>query len=368
MSQNERLDSLRYIDGSESTGGNLYKLAERAREAYERKETKACLDLTRTMLLIDPDNADAQWMRSSIQSEMHRDLENTREFLRQAQTKDNSEELLTTNPAKVESPLNSNIGDVHDWLSSEAPPRSSAPRLRTRWVVGASVFLVLGIVAVGLAGFRKSNGAHTAMPVSPTGASSAVLRVSTARGDILIPLSAEMALPRTSVPDVLAVPAPALPRIQIIVSASVATPAVKLPPPPIAAVAGNGTLAVSSPTSVDIYKDDAYLGSVPISIELPSGTHTLEYRHGSLRKSVTHVINSNEITKANITFPVTVQINSKPWANVFVDGVERKPLGQTPLGNVQLAIGSVLVFENPKFQAKRYRVTGNETGIQIVFP
>jgi hypothetical protein len=27
-----------------------------------------------------------------------------------------------------------------------------------------------------------------------------------------------------------------------------------------------------------------------------------------------------------------------------------------------------LVFENPEFQAKRYRVTGNETGIQIVFP
>ena len=132
--------------------------------------------------------------------------------------------------------------------------------------------------------------------------------------------------------------------------------------------AASGTLAVSSPTSVDIYKDDAYLGSVPVSLELPAGTHTLEYRHGSLRRNVTHVINSNETTRAMITFDVNVQINSKPWAEVFMDGVERKALGQTPLSGVRVPIGSVLIFENPQFQTKKYRVTGNETGIQIIFP
>jgi len=69
-----------------------------------------------------------------------------------------------------------------------------------------------------------------------------------------------------------------------------------------------------------------------------------------------------------ITFDVSVRINSKPWAEVFVDGVERKSLGQTPLGSVRVPIGSVLSFENPQFQTKKYRVTGNETAIQIVFP
>jgi hypothetical protein len=83
---------------------------------------------------------------------------------------------------------------------------------------------------------------------------------------------------------------------------------------------------------------------------------------------VTHVINSAETTKAMITFDVALQINAKPWADVFLDGTARKPLGQTPLSGVQVPIGAVLVFENPEFQAKRYRVTGNETGIQIVFP
>ena len=142
-------------------------------------------------------------------------------------------------------------------------------------------------------------------------------------------------------------------------------PAANEPQPVIAAAAG--TLAVSSPTSVDIYKDDAYLGAAPVSLELSAGTHTLEYRHGSLRKYVTHVINSNETTKTTITFDVSVQINSKPWAAVFIDGVEKKALGQTPLSGVRVPIGSVLIFENPRFQTKTYRVTGNETGIQIVF-
>ncbi len=149
MSQNERLDSLRYIDGGESTGGNLYKLAERAREAYERKETKACLDLTRTMLLIDPDNADAQRMRSSIQSEMHRDLENTREFLRQAQTKDNSKEPSTANPDVIaDSAVDSNTESVHGGPSSEAVPPPAQRTLRTRWLIGASVLAVIPVLSL----------------------------------------------------------------------------------------------------------------------------------------------------------------------------------------------------------------------------
>jgi hypothetical protein len=132
--------------------------------------------------------------------------------------------------------------------------------------------------------------------------------------------------------------------------------------------AGRGTLAISSRTSVDIYKDDAYIGSSPVSLELPAGVQTLEYRHGSLRSKVAHVIKNNETTKATVTFDVSVQINSKPWAEVFLDGVERKALGQTPLSGVRVPIGSELIFENPQFQPKKYRVTGDETGIQIAFP
>jgi len=129
-----------------------------------------------------------------------------------------------------------------------------------------------------------------------------------------------------------------------------------------------GTLAVSSSTSVDIYEGDQYLGSSPVSLELPVGMHTLEYRHDNLRRIVTQAIYANETARAMIAFDATVQINSRPWAEVFLDGPEPKDLGQTPLSGVRVPIGSVLIFRNPKFQEKRYRVAGNETGIQIVFP
>jgi hypothetical protein len=69
-----------------------------------------------------------------------------------------------------------------------------------------------------------------------------------------------------------------------------------------------------------------------------------------------------------ITFDVNLRINSRPWAEVFVDGVERRSLGQTPLSGVRIPIGAVLIFENRQFPTKKYRVTGNETGIQNVFP
>lgn len=125
---------------------------------------------------------------------------------------------------------------------------------------------------------------------------------------------------------------------------------------------------MSSATSVDIYEGDQYLGSSPVSLQLPAGMHTLEYRHGDLRRIITHAVYANETARAMIAFDATVQINSKPWAEVFLEGTEPKDLGQTPLSGVRVPIGSVLIFQNPKFQPKKYRVTGNETGIQIVFP
>ena len=114
----------------------------------------------------------------------------------------------------------------------------------------------------------------------------------------------------------------------------------------------NGTLAVSSATSIDIYKDGVYLGSAPVSLELAAGRQTLEYRHGNLRKFVTHAINSNETTKAMVSFDMSVQINSKPWAEVFLEGTERKDLGQTPLSGVRVPIGGILSFQNPSFKPR----------------
>src|SRR5215469_1024534 len=101
MSQEDLLDTLGHQEVSESSIGNLSKLAGLARQAYEQKRNKDCLDLTRTILLIDPDNADAQWLRSSVQSQIHQDLEDARAFLLQAQSRDNSEAEALPTPAEA---------------------------------------------------------------------------------------------------------------------------------------------------------------------------------------------------------------------------------------------------------------------------
>jgi len=360
MSQKEGTDPIGRLQVSESPNGNLSRLAELARQAYDRKSTKDCLDLTRAMLLIDPDNADAQWMRSSIQSDMHRDLENARAFLRQAQSKENTEKQPQPGQAAVPAGLQSDSDgkDFDPSLPSPAKPTTSRRTPGTRWLVGASVLIVLGVTVVSLPRLRTRSNYMAALLLPPgvSDRSKPIVNISAVQPDpLFVTHSAELEVASTLPPSLVSTPAPA-PRAVPRVSDAPVMPA------------ASGTLAVSSPTSVDIYKDDAYLGSVPVSLELPAGTHTLEYRHGSLRRNVTHVINSNETTRAMITFDVNVQINSKPWAEVFMDGVERQALGQTPLSGVRVPIGSVLIFENPQFQTKKYRITGNETGIQIIFP
>jgi len=222
-----------------------------------------------------------------------------------------------------------------------------------QWLVSAGVLAVVILVGLAIPSLPrpqvKPNPVQTS-PLPPSGPREADTQILNANLSAAQPEPSPPKQIAEAEPPPLPVPAP--------------RPAAKLPDrTPV-----TGTLAVSSPTSVDIYKDDAYIGSVPVSLELPAGPNTLEYRHGALMKKVTHVVNGNETTRAMITFDVSVQINSRPWAEVFLDGVERKPLGQTPLSGVRVPIGGVLVFENPQFQPKRYRVTGNETGIQMVFP
>jgi hypothetical protein len=130
----------------------------------------------------------------------------------------------------------------------------------------------------------------------------------------------------------------------------------------------SGFLAVSAPTSAEIYMNGKRLGETPTTLQLNTGRQTLEYRHGNLKVVMTHDIKAKETTTAFVTFDVDVQINARPWAQVFVDGSTRRALGQTPLGSVRVPIGSVLTFENPNFPSKSHRVTDQDSTIQIVFP
>jgi hypothetical protein len=159
----------------------------------------------------------------------------------------------------------------------------------------------------------------------------------------------------------------------VVVTPPVTTPdpktaAIPTPPVPPAASPTKGSLAVTSSTFAEIYMGGKLLGETPTTLQLNTGKQTLEYRHGNLKVTMTHDIKPNQTTTALVTFEMDVQINARPWAQVFVEGSTRKALGQTPLGSVRVPLGSVLTFENPNFPSKTHRVTEKDSAIQIVFP
>jgi hypothetical protein len=164
-----------------------------------------------------------------------------------------------------------------------------------------------------------------------------------------------------------ATPAPVAPQPPV-AKVSTAPKKVAYSPVDLPALAGKGTLAISSPIAAEIFRDNQHIGSTPITFELPAGNYTFEYRNGDLRTMVTHQVKADEHSTALVTFETTVQINARPWAQVFIEGSQRRSLGHTPLSDVRVPIGRVLVFENPNFPSKSYRIPGNETTIQVVFP
>jgi hypothetical protein len=227
----------------------------------------------------------------------------------------------------------------------------------------------MGLIAVAVIGggglwmlqSRPANKHTFAAPASNSQSASSTLR----------PASADQAHPALSpappVADTKTAPVTTPPANTP--QAPIASPAVSTPPPPAPApTLAMGNLAVSSATVAEIYQSGRYLGATPTTLQLPVGRQTLEYRHGDLRTVISHDIKNNQTITASVTFQQTVQINSKPWAQVFVQGPTRRPLGQTPLSGVTVPIGGVLVFENPNFVSKTYRITDKDTAIQVDFP
>jgi hypothetical protein len=129
-----------------------------------------------------------------------------------------------------------------------------------------------------------------------------------------------------------------------------------------------GSLAVSCAIAAEIYIGGKQVGSTPTTLQLPVGNQTIEYRHGDLRAVVTHAIKAKETTTALVVFDAVIQVQARPWANVSIEGSPRMPLGTTPLSDVRLPIGSVLIFENPNFPTKSQKISPDDKAIQMVFP
>jgi hypothetical protein len=141
-------------------------------------------------------------------------------------------------------------------------------------------------------------------------------------------------------------------------SASGRTDAVAPVVPPVDKSMLAGSVAVSAPLPLQVLLRGRVVATTEAeSFMLPVGTHELEFVNEafgySARRAVT--VQAGKTAPLHLEMPLgTVNINAMPWAEVWLDG---KDLGETPLGNVQIPIGSrELVFRHPDLGERRATV------------
>jgi hypothetical protein len=264
--------------------------------------------------------------------------------------------------------------EKHESLGfSVQPPKPRRQRQESKSRSLALIGVAAIVVIAGLAGFlllgtkaRKNVAPQTvaaAAPVSPEPVSAVEHQPppqpisASASSKEVVQTKPEPVAVKSAPP----VPAPAA-AAPATAAPSAAAPAAAKPAP-----TGTGLLSVVSFTAVDIYVGGKLVGSAPVTLELPAGLQKLEYRHDGLRKTVFQEIKQNETASAVVTFDIPVQIRANPSAMVSIEGSSRRALGQTPIGEVRVPVGSMLLFENPNYPSKTYRVTGQEKEIRVSF-
>jgi cytoskeletal protein RodZ len=372
-----------YMLNQECTPMDTSQLAAEARAAYEQRRTRDCIALTTALMQADPENEEAQALQSAIRADIQQDLRDARGLLEQSGTNEekkkyrkaaeiillktlhldseNEEARVLLQSARAMSGMPHVVARKPDEIPFVAAPPlgQKTEKKRNRFKIPFALFaivILLGGLFLVLRSRRTSPGTLAASvprtePVNHTESQRASADAQYVPAPLPVAVTTSPSpTPAAAAPQPAAVPAPAP-----------AAPAANVP------AADMGKLSVSSPTEAEIYLGNRYLGSTPATLQLPVGRQTLEYRHGNLRTVVTHSIKPSATTATSVTFQVTVQINAKPWAQVFLEGTPRRQLGQTPLSGVVVPIGGVLVFENPNFPNKSYRITDTDSAIQVNF-
>ena len=117
----------------------------------------------------------------------------------------------------------------------------------------------------------------------------------------------------------------------------------------------SGWLAVSSPFELQIFEGNDLVGTSGASrIMLQAGRHDFRFVNQNLGYEDTRRIEvgPGKVAAVKIDAPkAAVSANARPWADVIVDGVN---VGQTPLANLSLAIGThQVIFRHPQFGERK---------------
>ena len=121
----------------------------------------------------------------------------------------------------------------------------------------------------------------------------------------------------------------------------------------------SGWIAVSAPADVQVFENTRLLGtSQSDRLMVSTGRHDIEIVNETLgyRAARTVQVTAGKVTPIKIDFPKgTIALNAVPWAEVWVDG---EKVGDTPIGNLSLAIGShEIVFRHPELGEQRHAAT-----------
>ena len=121
----------------------------------------------------------------------------------------------------------------------------------------------------------------------------------------------------------------------------------------------SGWISIAAPAEVQVFENQRLLGSSRTDrIMVTAGRHDVEMVNESLgyRASQTIQVAPGQVAKVKPEWPQgTIAINAAPWANVWLDGQE---LGETPVGNTQVPIGThEVIFRHPQLGEQRYTTT-----------
>jgi len=121
----------------------------------------------------------------------------------------------------------------------------------------------------------------------------------------------------------------------------------------------SGWVSVASPIEMQLFEDGRLVGSSRSDrIMMSVGDHSLQIVNEALgyRQARTVQVSPGRVTPMRIDIPKgSVALNAAPWAEVWVDGDR---LGETPIGNVNLPIGTHdVLFRHPELGEQRHMVT-----------
>jgi len=131
-------------------------------------------------------------------------------------------------------------------------------------------------------------------------------------------------------------------------STAVPPPATDTEPVPPRPIAREGSVSLDVPFDVQVFEDGSLVGTGAGPLTLPAGRHELNLVNSELgvRTSVVAQVSPGRATAVKVQLPTGVlSMNALPWAEVWLDG---EKIGETPIGNLQVRVGTHdVVFRNP---------------------